>query len=137
MRNFEYRLVFVSNAVNDLQIFFDSCGFLSGKKIKIPKDEINETMSEAEVSKLMSQCLHFLLLLDDHVSFPLQIDLMSAFRRGDLGDFIYALEFFKADVNEVDDSGLTVFQRILQTPNSGEFIKSSVNNGADCYGVRG
>lgn len=65
----------------------------------------------------------------------LQIDLMEAFRRGDLGDFVYALEFFNANVNEVKDAGLTIFQKILLTPNSGDYIKSCINNGADRYGV--
>lgn len=72
---------------------------------------------------------------DDHVSS--QINLMEAFQRGDLGDFTYALEFFNANVNEVVDSaGKTVFQKILLTPNSGDYIKNCISNGADCYGVK-
>jgi hypothetical protein len=62
---------------------------------------------------------------------------MEAFQRSDLADFTYALEFFNANMNEVVDSaGKTVFQKILLTPNSGDYIKNCISNGADCYGVR-
>lgn len=53
-----------------------------------------------------------------------------------MGDFIYALEFLNADVNQVEDSKLTIFQRILKTPSSSEFIKNSISNGGECYKVR-
>lgn len=64
-----------------------------------------------------------------------QTMLMDAFRRRDLGDFVYTLEFLGADVNLVEDSGLTIFQTILKTPNSADFIRSCINNDADCYTV--
>ena len=60
---------------------------------------------------------------------------MNAFKRRDLSDFIYALEFMGADVSHEDETGLTIFQDILQTPNSADFIKGCIANGADCYTV--
>jgi hypothetical protein len=79
------------------------------------------------------------LLCRDHVLFRdvshYQVCLTEAFRRGDLGDFVYALEFLNADLNQQDESGLTIFQKILKTPNSADYIKNCINNDADCYSV--
>lgn len=61
---------------------------------------------------------------------------MEAFRRRDLGDFVYALEFLGADVNQPEGTGLTIFQKVLRTPDSADFIRSCISNGADCYKVR-
>jgi hypothetical protein len=61
--------------------------------------------------------------------------LTDAFRRGDLGDFVYALEFLNADVNEKDEAGTTIFEKILKTPNSADFIRNSISNGANSYQV--
>lgn len=71
-------------------------------------------------------------------SFCRQICLRDAYERRDLGNFIFALECLGADVNEKDEeSGKTIFHDILKTPKSGKFIECSIENGADCYSVRG
>ncbi|CRL03901.1 CLUMA_CG017022, isoform A [Clunio marinus] len=59
--------------------------------------------------------------------------LLEAFQKRDLGDFIYILEFSEANVNEEESSGISLFQKILMTPNSASYIKNSINNGADLY----
>lgn len=64
-----------------------------------------------------------------------QVCLVKAFRHRNFDDFVYALEFLNADVNQQQDSGLSVFQEILQTPSSAEYIKAAISNGADCYSV--
>lgn len=50
-----------------------------------------------------------------------------------------SLEFLNADSNQVsgddDDAGHTLFQKILMTPNSAEYIRLCIENGADCYTV--
>lgn len=61
---------------------------------------------------------------------------MEAFRNGDLGDFVGALELLRANVNEKDESKLTIFHKILSSPNSSDYIKVAIGNGADCYSVR-
>lgn len=54
-----------------------------------------------------------------------------------MGNFIFALEFLGADVNEKEEeSGKTIFHEILKTPKSGKFIECCIENGADCYSVR-
>lgn len=60
---------------------------------------------------------------------------MEAFRNRDLGDFINALELMSADVNQKDDSKLSIFHKILSTPHSADYIKICISNGADCYAV--
>lgn len=60
---------------------------------------------------------------------------MDAFQKRDLEDFIYALEFLNADVNKQENSDLTVFQKILRTPNTTDYIEACIRNGADCYTV--
>jgi hypothetical protein len=67
-----------------------------------------------------------------HASF-----LLEATTNRNLGDFRYALEVMKCDPNLLDAStGLSVFQTILQTKNSSEFIKLCINYGANFYKVR-
>lgn len=61
---------------------------------------------------------------------------MEAFRNRDLGDFINALELLSADVNQKDDSKLSIFHKILSTPQSADYIKICISNGADCYAVK-
>lgn len=62
--------------------------------------------------------------------------LLDAISQRNLVDFRYALEVMKCDPNLVDvSSSLSVFQTVLQTPNSAEFIKLCINNGASLYKV--
>lgn len=50
---------------------------------------------------------------------------------------MYTLEFLNANINcESDTAGRTLFQKILATPNSPEYIRLCIENGADCYTVR-
>lgn len=62
--------------------------------------------------------------------------LLESISHRNLSDFRYALEVLKCNPNLLDaSSGLSVFQTVLQTPNSSEYIKLCVNNGADFYKV--
>jgi hypothetical protein len=57
--------------------------------------------------------------------------------RRNIHDFRNALEDQHCDPNLVDaSSGLSVFQTVLQTPNSVEYIKLCMDHGADLYTVR-
>ncbi|KAG5666877.1 hypothetical protein PVAND_014885 [Polypedilum vanderplanki] len=60
--------------------------------------------------------------------------LLDALAHRNLSDFRYALEVMKCNPNLLDaSSGLSVFQTVLQTPNSAEFIRLCINNGANFY----
>lgn len=62
--------------------------------------------------------------------------LLESIANRNLSDFRYALEVMKSDPNLVDAStGLSVFQTVLQTPNSSDFIKLCISNGANFYKV--
>lgn len=63
-------------------------------------------------------------------------DLLGAFEQRNLGKFQEALEVFQADPNRfVKSKDKTIFEYILETPNSANFIKLCVENGADFYMV--
>jgi hypothetical protein len=63
--------------------------------------------------------------------------LLDSIGHRNLSDFRYALEVMKCDPNLLDAStGLSVFQTVLQTPKSAEFIRLCVSNGANFYKVR-
>ncbi|XP_070490291.1 transient receptor potential cation channel protein painless-like [Chironomus tepperi] len=60
--------------------------------------------------------------------------LSNAFRDRNLSDFMYTLEFLNANPNhESDIAGRTLFQKILTKPNSAEYIRLCIENGAECY----
>ena len=62
---------------------------------------------------------------------------MFAFQQKNLQDFKYALENMKADPNVLDKTNeMSIFQSILQTPNSGAFIKLCIEHDAEAYIVR-
>jgi hypothetical protein len=62
--------------------------------------------------------------------------LLDAISQRNFSDFRYALEILKCDPNLIDAAtGLSVFQTVLQTPNSSEFIRLCINNGANFYKV--
>lgn len=64
--------------------------------------------------------------------------LADAFRNGNLSNFMHALEILNADPNYIlddDTNGYTLFQNVLMTPNSAEYIRVCIENGADCYSV--
>jgi hypothetical protein len=62
--------------------------------------------------------------------------LLESITNRNLGDFRYSLEILKCNPNLLDAStGLSVFQSVLQTPNSSAFIQICINNGADFYKV--
>lgn len=62
--------------------------------------------------------------------------LLESISTKNLGDFRYALEIMKCDPNLVDAStGISVFQTVLQSPNSSNFIKLAITNGANLYKV--
>jgi hypothetical protein len=62
--------------------------------------------------------------------------LRNAFKRENVAGFKFALENSRADPNEVDKKNdLTIFEEILQTPNSAIFINLCIENGADLYKV--
>lgn len=63
-------------------------------------------------------------------------DLLAAFEQRNLGKFQEALEVFQADPNRyVKTKDKTIFEHILETPTSSNFIKLCVENGADFYMV--
>lgn len=63
-------------------------------------------------------------------------DLFTAFEQRNLGKFQEALEVFQADPNYVvKEKDKTIFELILETPDSAKFIKLCVDNGADFYMV--
>lgn len=66
----------------------------------------------------------------------IQKDLLNAFEQRNLGKFQEALEVFQANPNfYVKDSDQTIFEIILSTPNSANFIKLCIENDADFYMV--
>lgn len=63
-------------------------------------------------------------------------DLLPFFEQGNLGKFQEALEVFQANPNYfVKERDKTVFEIILGTPNSSNFIKLCIENGADFFMV--
>lgn len=63
--------------------------------------------------------------------------LLDSITHRNISDFRYALEVMKCDPNLLDaSSGLSVFQTVLQTPKSSEFIKLCINSGANFYKVK-
>lgn len=79
--------------------------------------------------------LRCFVLFESILDESFQVCLTDAFRQRNLGDFIYALEFLNADINQQEGSALTVFQNVLKTPQSADYIKSCISNGAECYKV--
>lgn len=62
--------------------------------------------------------------------------LLDSLAHRNISDFRYALEVMKCDPNLLDvSSGVSVFQTVLQTPNSAEFIQICINSGASFYKV--
>lgn len=62
--------------------------------------------------------------------------LLDALAKRKIGDFRYALEIMKCDPNLLDvSSGISVFQTVLQTPESPEFIQLCITHGANFYKV--
>lgn len=62
--------------------------------------------------------------------------LLDSLTHRNISDFRYALEVMKCDPNLLDaSSGLSVFQTVLQTPKSSQFIKLCIISGADFYKV--
>jgi hypothetical protein len=62
--------------------------------------------------------------------------LLDSLAHRNIADFRYALEVMKCDPNLLDaSSGLSVFQTVLQTPKSSEFIKLCINAGGNFYKV--
>jgi hypothetical protein len=65
-----------------------------------------------------------------------QSALMSAFMKKDLEAFRYALDNRRADPNLVDPKiDMTIFEKVLMTPKSTEFINACIEHGADLYEV--
>lgn len=63
-------------------------------------------------------------------------DLLGAFEQRNIGKFQEALEVYGADPNVlIKTVDKTVFEIILSTPKSSNFIKLCVDNGADFYMV--
>lgn len=62
--------------------------------------------------------------------------LLDSMLHRSLPDLRYALEVMKCDPNLIDaSSGKSVFQQFLEIPESSDFIKLCINNGANCYKV--
>lgn len=71
------------------------------------------------------------------VSFLFQSALISAFQRKNLDAFRFGLESLHADPNAIDPRiDLTIFEKVLQTPDSSDYIILCIDNGADLYLVR-
>lgn len=63
-------------------------------------------------------------------------DLLGAFEQRNFGKFQEYLEVYQADPNYfVETKDRTVFEIILSTPKSSNFIKLCIENGADFYMV--
>lgn len=63
-------------------------------------------------------------------------DLLGAFEQRNFGKFQEALEVYQADPNFfVKSKDRTVFEIILSSPQSSNFIKLCLENGADFYMV--
>lgn len=57
--------------------------------------------------------------------------------RRNVDGFKFALVSLQANPNYVDTSnGISIFEEILQTPNTSAFITLCIDNGADLYAVR-
>lgn len=62
--------------------------------------------------------------------------LLDSLTHRNLSDFRYALEVMKCDPNLLDvSSGMSVFQSVLQTPKSADFIKLCISHGGNFYKV--
>lgn len=62
--------------------------------------------------------------------------LWDSLMRRNIHDFRIALEERNFDLDQPDDSsGLSIFQTVLQTPNSVDFIQLCMDYGADLYAV--
>jgi hypothetical protein len=67
----------------------------------------------------------------------IQKDLLNAFEQRNLGKFQEALEVFQADPNQrIKESDQTIFELVLSTPSTANFIKLCIDNDADFYMVR-
>lgn len=65
-----------------------------------------------------------------------QSALISAFQRKNFDAFKYALEHLHADLNIVDKRiEMSIFEKILATPDSSDYISLCIDNGADLYSV--
>lgn len=65
------------------------------------------------------------------------VDLYNSFIHRNLGKFTESLEVHEANPNSlVPTKGQTVFEIILSTPDSSNFIKKCIEHGADFYVVR-
>lgn len=65
-----------------------------------------------------------------------QSALMSAFMKKDIVAFRYALDNRKADPNLVDPKiDMTIFEKVLMTPKSAEYINACIEHEADLYEV--
>lgn len=63
-------------------------------------------------------------------------DLLGAFEQRNVGKFQEALEVFQANPNDfVSTKDRTIFEIILSTPKSSNFIKLCIESGADFYMV--
>lgn len=64
------------------------------------------------------------------------MDLYNAFENRNLGKFTEALEVHEADPNFfIEAKGRTIFEIILSTPDSSNFIRKCIEHGADFYVV--
>lgn len=71
------------------------------------------------------------------IFFAFQSALISAFKRKNIDAFKYALEHLQANPNLIDPRfEKSVFEEILQTPQSSEFIILCIDNDADLYLVK-
>lgn len=62
--------------------------------------------------------------------------LLDSLTHRNISDFRYALEVMKCDPNLLDAAtGLSVFQSVLQTPKSSQYIKLCISAGANFYKV--
>lgn len=63
--------------------------------------------------------------------------LLDSLAHRNISDFRFALEVMRCDPNLFDaSSGISVFQTVLQTPKSSDYIKLCVSSGANFYKVR-
>ena len=66
----------------------------------------------------------------------IQKDLLNAFEQRNLGKFQEALVVFQANPNfYMKESDKTIFEHVLSTPNTANFIKVCIENDADFYMV--
>ncbi|CRK86613.1 CLUMA_CG000450, isoform A [Clunio marinus] len=63
-----------------------------------------------------------------------QSALISAYQRRNLDAFKYALDHLHADPNAIDPrSNMSIFDKILKTPDSNDYIRLCIAHGADLY----